>query len=113
MSFLLALLIGGAGLAWVWGSLTGRLGSMLAALVNPAWLVASTVTTGNSGAGAIGPQGQIIGTPGQTISLAPGEPYTPGMPSYPNYKTYGKGGGSTVIAPSSLPGAGTTGGEGL
>lgn len=68
---------------------------------------------GNTGAGTYGPQGQAIGTPGQTTSLSPGEAYTPGMPSYPNYPSYGNGGGSTVIVPSSVPGSGSSGGQGL
>ena len=54
MSFLLALLIGGAGLAWVWGAMTGRLPAMLAGLLEPArpgktgaWLIeASSLGTG-------------------------------------------------------------------
>jgi hypothetical protein len=73
----------------------------------------SSSSSGSTGAGTIGPNGQVIGTPGQTTSLSPGESYTPGMPSYPNYPSYGNGGGSTVIVPSSLRGAGSTGGQGL
>ena len=33
------LLVGGA--AWVWGALSGRLANMIAALVQPSWLVGS------------------------------------------------------------------------
>lgn len=73
----------------------------------------SSSSSSSTGAGAYGPQGQAIGTPGQTTSLSPGESYTPGMPSYPNYPSYGKGGGSTIITPSSIPGAGSSGGQGI
>lgn len=61
-----------------------------------------------AGAGAYGPQGQVIGTPGTTGNLSPGQPYTPGLPSYPTPGYTGTG-----PVPSALPGAGTTGGEGL
>ena len=57
MNFLLALLIGATGLWWTWGALTGRLASMIAALVNPAWLVggpAQATSTGSSGAPPVG-----------------------------------------------------------
>lgn len=64
--------------------------------------------TAGAGAGAYGPYGQAIGTPGTTGKLSAGQPYTPGMPSYPTpgYTGYGP-------VPSALSGAGTTGGQGL
>lgn len=53
--FSLVLLVGGV--AWIWGSMSGRLANMIAALVQPSWLVPppSTGSTAGSNPTNFGP----------------------------------------------------------
>ena len=38
MAFVAALAGGGLGLLWIWGALSGRLASMVAGAIDPAWV---------------------------------------------------------------------------
>lgn len=108
------------------GLLVAATGVMLIVSVFVHEKITKAASPPTGGAGVWGPEG-AIGTPGTTGPLATGQPYTTGMPSYPGYKlpSYGPGfyraakrrktGGFTVITPASrsLPGAGSSGGQGL
>lgn len=50
MQIILAIELGAASVLWIWGALSGRLASMVAAVVSPTWVGAPSSSSGTSGA---------------------------------------------------------------
>ena len=67
MKLVLAAVIGISAAAWTWGAITGRLASMLAAAIDPAWVgVAGTSTS--SAASLPGQTGGTVQAPGTSTA---------------------------------------------
>lgn len=55
MKIVLSLVLLVGGVAWVWGSMSGRLANMIAALVQPSWLISPPASSTGGTASNFGP----------------------------------------------------------